>query len=90
MKKKASKKTEITLETLAIMVANGFTSLGGRMDNLEGEMNGFGKRMDGFENLLKGTNNRIDDLAENRATKKEVYSLDMRLEKVEKKLGMKK
>lgn len=65
-----------TVETSAIMVANGFTKIG--------------KEFDEIRAVVQGTNNRIDDLATHRATKEEVYHLGLRLEKVEKKLGMKK
>ena len=103
MKKKV-KKTPNTLATLVVMMdafSQDMDAFSARVDALSGTidmvrkttMQGFqamDSKMDAFENLLQGTNNRIDDLATHRATKEEMYHIGLRLEKVEKKLGMKR
>ena len=45
----------MTLDDLAIMVANGFSDLGGRMDKIDG-------RMDKLETRMEGVEGRIDKL----------------------------
>ncbi len=47
-----------------------------------------GQKIDGLSQQITGINNRIDDLALNRATREEVSVLDRRVGRIETKLGI--
>ncbi|MDP1709608.1 MAG: hypothetical protein Q8L21_01850 [Candidatus Komeilibacteria bacterium] len=60
---------QMTLDDLAVITANGFSELGGRMDkldgrmgNIEGRMEGIEGRMEKVENNMIGLGNRMDKL----------------------------
>ena len=64
------------IENLAVSSAKGFERVDGKLD--------------GLQNQISGVNNRIDDLALNRATKDEIYHLGLRVSKIEHKIGFSK
>ena len=77
--KSPKKQREISNEELAQMVARGFEE--SRQDTQYLEQ--------AFSRKIDGLSNRIDNLAFTRATRDEVKSLDGRVKRVEKKLGIK-
>ncbi len=97
-------KEKITLETLAGMVAKGFSAQEKKLtDKIDGVESRLTERIDGVESRLTeridgvesrlsqqitGINNRIDDLALNRATREELTVLDKRVGRIETKLGL--
>jgi hypothetical protein len=101
MKKKVSKK-EMTVEDLAKIVDVGFKNVNKTIEELAGmTARGFrdldiklNKKIDDVEERLnhkiQGVERRIDDLALNRATREEVRIMDIRLTKLEKKVGISK
>lgn len=80
--KEESEKSKMTLEKLAAMVANGFSAqektLASKIDSAEARLS----------QQITGINNRIDDLALNRATREELTVLDKRVARIELKLGI--
>ena len=89
MKKRASKK-EVKIDTLAQMVAKGFSSVHNEMKELEKRLTGrLGELEDTLTNRINGVERRIDDLALNRATRDDVYKIDRRLIRVERKIELK-
>lgn len=91
MDKKLPKKENTTIDQLASMVARGFDSLSkdfsGRMDKLDKKIDDVEERL---TNKMHGIERRIDDLALNRATRDEMKILDVRITRVEKKVGLKR
>ena len=65
-------------ESLARSVAEGFAGVDKRFDDMETRLS----------QQISGINNRIDDLALNRATRDELLLLDKRMIRVENKLGI--
>jgi len=65
-------------ESLARSVAEGFAGVDKRFDDMETRLS----------QQISGINNRIDDLALNRATRDELLLLDKRMIRVEHKLGI--
>ena len=65
-------------ESLARSVAEGFAGVDKRLDDMEARLS----------QQISGINNRIDDLALNRATRDELLLLDKRMIRVENKLGI--
>ena len=83
----------MTLDKLAIMVANGFSGQEKKLtEKIDGVERKLTEKIDGVEARLSqqinGINNRIDDLALNRATRDELLLLDKRMIRVEHKLGI--
>lgn len=84
MKNNSKKTKNISIDDLAIMVSNGFSNLSNefntKIDNLEEKLT----------NRMQGLERRIDDLAFNRASRDEVKMLDLRITRIEKKIGVSK
>jgi|GEM_PF-4261945 hypothetical protein len=79
-------KIKMTLDKLAVMVANGFSE---QEHNITGKIAGkIAESEARISQQIAGINNRIDDLALNRATREEVLVLDKRISRVEAKLGL--
>ena len=75
------------IENLAKMIARSFRDVDGKVSAIDQRL------VLSREEILRkldGTNNRIDDLALNRATKDEVYYLGLRVSKIENKMGFSK
>ncbi len=53
---------ETDIETLARMVANGFSSMDKRFDGLEDRMESLENRMESVEKVVQETNRRIDNV----------------------------
>jgi archaellum component FlaC len=97
------KNTKMTLEKLAIMVANGFASTSKNIDSIKKEVEGVKlevegvkrevevvkREVEGVKNQLEGTNRRIDDYAETKASKVEHQKLKDQVDFIEKKLEIK-
>ena len=96
MKKETTTK-KITIDTLAIMMNNGFESIKrdftGQMAELKKdikeEITGVKKEITGIKNQLEGTNKRIDDLASNRVKYDDHNKIKTRVDFIEEKLGIK-
>lgn len=90
---KKTLKKNVTIDELAVMVANGFDAISAKFDSkLDDKFASLDKKIDEVEERLSGKINglecRIDDVALNRATKDEVYALALRVSKIEKKVKM--
>ena len=87
MKKKTQKKKNMTIDGLAVIVAKGFDAVDKRFDAVD-------KRFDSLEerltNKINGLDQRIDDLALNRATRDELRIIQLRVDRLEKKTGLKR
>ncbi|KKR45441.1 MAG: hypothetical protein A3G47_00690 [Candidatus Zambryskibacteria bacterium RIFCSPLOWO2_12_FULL_39_45] len=89
MKRNAIKKT--TLDNLAHMVARGFQSVKTDLEAIEKRLiNKIEEVEEVLTNRINGVERRIDDLALNRATRDEVYKIDRRLIRMERKVGTEK
>ncbi|MEX0672463.1 MAG: hypothetical protein WDZ82_02060 [Candidatus Paceibacterota bacterium] len=78
-KKTSRKKTDMTVSELAKVVSKGFNALEERIDETEVRLS----------QQINGINNRLDDLALNRATRDELQTVNKRVDRVEKKVGLK-
>ena len=95
--KKETPKKEIKIDNLAQMIAKGFGSVDGNLKTIHGDMRELEKRLtsrlgeleDTLTNRINGVERRIDDLALNRATRDDVYKIDRRLIRVERKVELK-
>lgn len=56
-----TKQKETTLDDLAIMVAEGFQGVNGRLDRLEGRMDGLEGRMDTLEGEMSGLRSSVNN-----------------------------
>jgi hypothetical protein len=74
---------EQSRDELMVALAKGFDELHKRADALEQRMI---VDKEELKQLIRGTNNRIDDLAQNRARKEEVAVINSRLELIEQEL----
>jgi TolA-binding protein len=99
MKKRSTPKeleNKVTLDSLAVMMAGGFSDLenrlGSKIDHIDQRLSklidGLDERTDKLEGKIDGINNRIDDLALNRATRDESKQLNARLTRIERKLAL--
>ena len=85
---KKNKKSKITIDKLAMMVANGFDGIEKRMAT-KIDIEELEKRMatkidiEGLKNQIEGVNKRIDDLATNRVKYTEHNALVKRVEVLE-------
>ncbi|MBI2630862.1 hypothetical protein HYW73_01425 [Candidatus Nomurabacteria bacterium] len=85
MKKIIKRTKKITIDTLAIMMADGFESLETKVgDIIKKEVGGIKEEIKGVKNQLEGTNKRIDDLAMNRVKLEEHNKLKVRVDTLEK------
>lgn len=86
-KKTKTKTKKVSTDDLAIMIGRGFEEVDKRFDDLDSRLS---KKIDDVEEKLSrkidGLSNRIDDLSLNRATREELKILEIRVEKVEKKV----
>lgn len=62
--KKNTKKSEMTLEKLAVMVANGFNEIHDKFDQVDIKFEQVDKRFDAIDQKLNFINNRIDKFAD--------------------------
>ena len=87
MKKENNKTKKVSMDDLAIMIGRGFEDIEQR---LSGKIDGLDKKIEYVEERLSrkidGLSNRIYDLSLNRATREELKILEIRVEKVEKKV----
>ena len=84
--KKETKTKKMTIDKLAVMVANGFDSIQSKMATKE-DLKDLEKRMD---TKFEGTNKRIDDFAETKVSKIQYKELEHRVGLIEKKFEIKK
>jgi len=80
-----AKSTDSKIEALAKSVAVGFAGVDKRFEQMDKKIDDVEKRL---SQKISGLNNRIDDLALNRATKDEQYLLIKRVEKIEQHIGL--
>ncbi|MEX0930609.1 MAG: hypothetical protein WDZ79_02930 [Candidatus Paceibacterota bacterium] len=84
----------MTINDLAKIISKGFSNMEEQFESLENCMGRLEERQDETEvrlsQQINGVNNRLDDLALNRATRDELYTANKRLDRVEKKVGLKK
>jgi len=94
MKKKTQKKKNMTIDGLAVIVAKGFDAVDKRFDAVDKRFDAVDKRFDSLEerltNKINGLDQRIDDLALNRATRDELRIIQLRVDRLEKKTGLKR
>lgn len=90
--KRLDKRITESYESLARSVAQGFAGVDKRFDEVDKKFAAVDKKFEGLETRLSqqisGINNRIDDLALNRATRDQLLVLDKRVLRVEQKLGI--
>lgn len=93
MKKKTPQKNtkkQMTVEDLAVIVANGFSDMS---SNLDKKFEQVDKRFEKIDQKIDyrfdGLARRIDDLSMNRSTREETKILEMRVERIEKTLKIK-
>lgn len=72
-------------EGLARSIAEGFRGVDRRFEEVDKR---FDEARQHLEQQVRGVNNRIDDLALNRATREEMKVLDRRVSRIETKLGL--
>lgn len=81
MKNNSKKIKNVSIDDLAIMVSNGFSNLSNeintKIDNLDEKLT----------NRMQGLERRIDDLVFNRASRDEIKMLNLRVTRIEKKIG---
>jgi hypothetical protein len=88
MKKSLPQKTKnITVNDLAIMVANGFTDMQKQISELDLKIDGVEERL---TSRIDGLERRIDDFSLTKANKSDVVKLDIRMTHIEKGAGAKK
>ena len=83
MKKPQNKSKKVTIDDLASMIANGFSSMDFKIDEKLGLLE---KRL---VSRINGLENRIDDVSLNRVSYQNFNALQDRVIKVEHKLGIK-
>jgi len=55
-------KKQMTLDDLAVLVADGFNDVGGRLDKLDGRMDKMDSRMDKLDSRMDKLDSRMDNL----------------------------
>lgn len=97
MKKGLTKKLKnVTIDDLAIMVQQGFNELGQRIESLDVKIddveNRLEEKIDGVEKRLTGRiaglERRMDDIVYNFSTREEMKKMDVRVSKIERKVGI--
>ena len=66
------------IDNLAVAVARGFSATHTEIHDVE----------ESLKNKIQGVERRIDDIADNKATREQLKSLDLRVVKIEKKIGV--
>ncbi|MEK7128339.1 MAG: hypothetical protein AAB933_02140 [Patescibacteria group bacterium] len=86
-----AKTKKMTLDKLAIMVANGFESVEKKMATKD-DIKDMATKTDieGLKSQIQGVNNRIDDISMNRVKYEDHNKLKVRVDFIEKKLEIKK
>jgi|GEM_PF-5812802 len=90
---KKNNKSKITIDDLALVIADSFDGLEKRLTNtfkkelgdVKEDIEGVKKEMEGVKNQLAGTNRRIDDFAETKVSKITHKELESRVIFLEKK-----
>jgi len=89
---KKKKQSKMTLDKLAIMVANGFESVDKRFSDVNKRFDDMEIKMATKDDIkevktkIEGVNNRIDDISENRVKYTEFNTLKKRVDILEKKI----
>ncbi len=83
MKELLKKTKKVTIDTLAIIMNNGFERLEKKVDNIEKDVSFIKKDITGIKNQLEGTNKRIDDMAVNRVKYEDHNKLKARVDFLE-------
>ncbi len=86
MQNKSTQKSKVTIDNLAIMIARGFERLEAKIDT-KSDKQDLIELEERLSSKVYGINNRMDDLAEGRAKKDDLYRLSLRVSEVEKRLA---
>jgi deoxyadenosine/deoxycytidine kinase len=82
-----NKKSKMTIDDLAIVIAGSFNGLEERLTKKIGDVeSGLKKEIGGVKDQLAGTNKRIDDFVETKVSKVVYKELENRFQKIEAKM----